>query len=70
MKDPATEILNVLASKTSNSLTFVESVFTQANIFSAELTELDDFIGCVADYLDQIITEGIKSAALTAQSRS
>ena len=70
MKDPAKEILNVLASKTSNSLTFVESVFTQANIFSKELIDLGDFISCIADYLDQIINEGIKSAALTAQSRS
>ncbi len=70
MKDPAKAKLVELAAQNSDPYIFVDSVFTTAQIFSPEVAALGEFVRTVADYLNQINSEGIKAAALTAQSRS
>ncbi|MSV83167.1 MAG: mannitol dehydrogenase family protein [Actinobacteria bacterium] len=70
MKDPAKSKLVDLAVLTTDPTVFVQSVFSNAQIFSPELSALSSFVDCVAGYLQQIINEGIEKAALTAQSRS
>jgi fructuronate reductase len=70
MDDPAKSKLVELASKTTDPKVFVESVFKDAHIFSPELSAVTEFVDCVTGFLQQIITEGIQAATLTAQSRS
>ncbi len=70
MKDPAKAQLVELASRTPDSNQFVEAVFNEMQIFSAELAALPEFLHAVSEYLNQILTEGIKAAALTAELRS
>ena len=70
MKDPAKGKIKELAAKSTSTHGFVESVFVEGNIFAAELGALPDFINCISQFLDQILTQGIKAAALTAQTRS
>lgn len=70
MTDPSKPELVELAAKTTDPQVFVQSVFKDAHIFSPDLSAVTVFVDCVTGYLQQIITEGIQAATLTAQSRS
>ena len=70
MKDPSKEKLVEMALNNPDPHQFVRAVFNSGGIFAPELAGLNDFVTSVADYLQQILAEGIQAAALTAQSKS
>jgi fructuronate reductase len=70
MKDPAQPRLLEFAARSSNGTQMVTLVFNEGNIFSPELAAVSGFASKIAEYLDLIITSGIKPAAELALSRS
>jgi hypothetical protein len=70
MKDPAQNRLLEFAARASNGTEMVDLLFSEGNIFSPELASLSGFTSRIAEYLDLIITSGIKPAAELALSRS
>jgi fructuronate reductase len=70
MKDPAQSRLLEFAARASNGTEMVDLLFSEGNIFSPELASLSGFTSRIAEYLDLIITSGIKPAAELALSRS
>jgi len=70
MKDPAQSRLLEFAARASNGTELVDLLFSEGNIFAPELASLSGFTSRIAEYLDLIITSGIKPAAELALSRS
>lgn len=70
MKDPAQNRLLEFAARASNGTEMVDLLFSKGNIFSPELASFSGFTSRIAEYLDLVITSGIKPAAELALSRS
>jgi fructuronate reductase len=70
MLDPAKDRLATLAAKCSTAKELTWAVFEQGDVFAPVLAEQPGFVDRVAQYLDLIITSGIRTAAAEAARAS
>ena len=70
MADPARPRLAGLADSAASIEEFVESVFTDGEIFPSELGEFGEFLSRTAEYVDMIVRHGPRAAAVEAATSS